>query len=361
MKGRIASDLVHKLSTDTDFRMYGAYLEYSLKRALTLRAGRQYMYAGLGGFTMDGGRVDLTIRRHLMLTAYGGSTPGPTFYDFDKVNDWSKSNAYGGHIKYSIMKTWTVGASYLQQRFRKATFVNAEGDTLHPQIWTDSQLGSLDISYSRNYCSAFGRADYDFIFKRVKMITVMPSFKMEKGHSIGFEYTYRRPTLPFSNMFSVFDGKPYHQVRVNPVYKINRDLYALGGAAWTKYSDAHNIRLNAGASYKGQSGGLVFARGYEGVKLGVFGYLYYQMKSGPLFYLSGDAFNYKLDANADKTIGNVAASLGTKFKIIDGFASRAEVQMLTNAQYKYDTRFYLKLEYAQKTIYGTTEYGGESR
>jgi hypothetical protein len=295
------------------------------------------------------------------LTGYGGTTPGQTFFDFNKINSWNKSNAYGGHLKYAGLKHLAIGASFLEQRFKPSSFISAAGDTLHPKIRTDSQLGSVDISYYKRMCSAYARADYDFIFKRLKMFTIKPSVKLKQGHSFDIEYTYRRPSLPFSNMFSIFESKPYHQVRLNPVYKIANDLYGLGSFAYTKYSDINNARVSAGASYKGQSGGVVFAKGYQGIKLGLFGYLFYQLEKGPLFYVSGDAFNYKLDGNADKTIGNVAASVGTKFNIIDGLNTNAEVQFLTNATYKNDVRFYLRLEYAAKSILSSSEYGGGSK
>jgi hypothetical protein len=119
-----------------------------------------------------------------------------------------------------------------------------------------------------------------------------------------------------------------------------------------------NIRLTAGATYKGQSAGIVFAKGFSGVKLGLYGYLFYQAMQDLQLYLSGDAFNYKLDGNADKTIGNVAASFGAKYDILKGLSSRAELQLLSNANYRSDTRFYFKLEYAMKKIYNQMDQGG---
>ena len=362
VNGRVASDLSHKLPTDSDFRVYGAYLEYTRPRLFTVKAGRQYMYAGLGGFTMDGGRLDLNLRKYLTLTGYAGTTPGPTFYDYDKVNNWNKSDAFGGHLKFSGVKHLTVGASFLEQRFKPESFRPA-GDTvtINPKIRTDLQVGSIDATYGMRMCNVYGRTDYDFIFKRLKMVTIIPTIKTKQGHSCTVDYTYRRPSLPFSNMFSVFEGKPYNQVRINPTYRINKDLYGLGSFAYTRYSDLNNTRVSAGAAYKGESAGIVFAKGYQGVKLGVFGYLFYELRKDIMFYVSGDAFNYKLDENADKTIGNVAASVGTRFTLVNGLITNAEAQFLTNATYKNDTRFYLKFEYERKTIMSTNENGGGSR
>src|SRR4030067_2123962 len=59
LRGRVLSDLSEKLASDPDFRIFGAYAEYKRRDLLMMRVGRQFVSAGIGGFTMDGGRIDL--------------------------------------------------------------------------------------------------------------------------------------------------------------------------------------------------------------------------------------------------------------------------------------------------------------
>jgi hypothetical protein len=344
-RGRVATDLSHKFASDPDLRIYGAYLEYAVPRNwLIARAGRQFVYAGLGALTLDGGKIDI-MHREFTLTGYVGSTPGLSFYDFDEVNSWKKSNAFGGRLKYSGHHNLTLGASFQQRNFDNNL---------------DSQLGGLDVSYSHKICNIFGRADYDFFFKKLGLLTIRPTIKTESGHSVSLEYLYRRPTLPLHNMFSVFASKPFHQFRISPVVKLPHDIYGLGSLAYTKYKGDNNTRFSVGASYKGQSAGFIFADGYGGRQIGGFANVTYCPMKKLQLYLHGDSFDYKIDKEDSDYTPSLAASLGCYYTIIDGLQTRAEAQLLSNRDYKYDSRFYLRLEYSFRQIISET-MGGDSQ
>lgn len=344
-RGRVASDLSNKFSTDPDWRVFGAYLQYSPSKAFSAKAGRQYVSAGLGGITLDGGRLDL-FYRDLTLTGYVGTTPGPSFFNYDAINGWDKSNAYGGRLKYSGLKWWTFGLSFLER--------NYSGNL-------DSRVGGFDFSYSRGNCSEFGRIDYEILQKKVKLVTIRPSLRLKQGHSIGLEYLYRRPTFGLSSIFSVFKNEPFHQVRVNPILKINENVYGLGSLAYTRYEDDDNIRISAGASYRSQSGGVVFSDGYGGARLGIFASVNRKLSENLSAYLFGDMFNYKLDTNEDDTTPSLAASLGANCQVLKEMNVRGEVQLLSNRDYKYDTRFYVKADYTLRMSQADVIGGGGYR
>jgi hypothetical protein len=335
-RGRVASDLSHKFSTDPDLRVFGAYLEYTTPtRWLTARAGRQFVFAGLGGITMDGAKIDLLHKSGIGLTGYVGSTPGPTFFDLDEINSWKKSNAFGGRLKYSGLHHWLMGASFQQRNFN---------DNL------DSRLGGLDVTYSDRMCSIFGRGDYDFFFKKLQLIDIRPTIRTPMGHYLGLEYMYHRPSLPLHSMFSVFDSRPYHQARVSPTIKIMPDLFGIGSFVYTRFKNDNNYRFSIGASYQGQSAGFIFSDGYGGRQVGGFGYLTYNLTKMFELYLHGDIFDYKVDKDEDAYTHSLATALGTNITIVKNFQARAEVQLLSNRDYKYDSRFYLRLEYSLRKI-----------
>jgi hypothetical protein len=344
-RGRVASDLSKKLPSDPDLRIFGAYLEYAVPRNwLIARAGRQFVYAGLGAVTLDGAKFDL-MHKGFTLTGYAGSTPGLSFYDLDEVSSWKKSNAYGGRLKYAGHRNLMVGASFQQRNFDNNL---------------DSELGGLDFSYSHKICNIFGRADYDFFFKKLSLLIIRPSLKTASGHSLNLEYLYHRPSLPLHDMFSVFNGKPYHEVRLSPVIKFKHDIYGLGSLTYTKYKGDDNTRFSLGASYLGQSAGFMFSDGYGGRQIGGFANVTYCPMKKLQLYLHGDSFNYKINKDDSDYTPSLAAALGGYLTLMDGLQTRAEAQLLSNRDYKYDTRFYLRIEYSLRHIVGET-MGGDVR
>jgi hypothetical protein len=343
VRGRVASDLAHKLPTDGDLRVYGAYLEYANKSWLTVRAGRQFLATGVSSFTLDGGRLDLNYNNKVKLSGFAGTTPGPQFYDYDKVSPWKKRNAYGGQLKFMALKPWIAQISLLQQNIKNNT---------------DTKTLGADLSYTKSCYSAFGRIDYDMFNKHVRLISIRPRFSTKSGNSLDLEYFYRRPSLGLSNPFSVFYSEPFHQFRIAPVIKIGTNLHALGSLSYTRYKKDNNTRVTAGASYRGQSGGVVFSNGYGGKKLGIFASLFRDITKSLQAYFYADAFNYKLDTQEDDTTPSLAAALGGRFNILKGLDSQAEIQLLSNNDYKYDTRFYLRLSYGFTSKIGGTEIKG---
>ncbi len=345
VRGRVASDLQHKFASDPDLRVFGAYLEYSRARWITARAGRQFVSAGVGALTLDGVKIDLSHRGGLTLTGYAGTTPGLTFYDLDEVNSWNKGNAYGGRLKFGGLTHWVFGASFQQRNYLKNL---------------DSQIGGLDLAYSENHCGLFGRGDYDFFFKKLRLLTIRPTLRSPEGHSVSFEYLYRGTYLPLHNMFSVFKSKPFNQYRLSPTLKVGPNTYVLTSFAYTDYISDQNFRMSLGASYKGQSAGFIYADGYGGYQYGAFGSFSCNVNKSLQVYLHGDMFNYMIDPLEDDYTPSLAGALGTYFTIVNGLQTRAEVQLLSNRDYKYDSRFYLRLEYFfRKTI--SESIGGDGR
>ena len=341
-QGRVASDLSNKFSSDPDVRVYGAYLQYAPERWFSARAGRQFVYAGLGGLTLDGGRLDLSYKG-ATLTGFVGTTPGPSFFDYDAVKGWDESNAYGGRLRYNGLPYWIFGVSFLQRNLNE----NLE-----------SKIGGFDFAYSRGIFSEFVRIDYEMHRKIVKLATVRPRVKLSQGHTIDMEYSYRRPMFGLSNMFSMFKNEPFHQVRLNPTLKLGDRLYGLATFAYTILEDDDNGRISAGASYKGQSAGITFSDGYGGTRLGVFASLSKRLLDKLDAYLYGDMFNYRIDTNEEDTTPSLAASLGANYQMMKGLNSRGEIQLLSNRDLKYDTRFYLKIDYGFRLSGTDRESGG---
>jgi hypothetical protein len=343
VRGRIASDITHKFSSDPDFRVFGAYLEYTRWKQFALRVGRQFVYAGLGGLTMDGGKLEFKINHLITLTGYAGTTPGPSFFKYDEISPWKKSNVFGGRLICSRLRNWVFATSYQERGIQNNV---------------DSRVVGVDFTYDRGKYSEFSRVDYDILLNKLKLVIIRPRMKFAQGHSGELEYMYREPTFGLSSPFSVFKTNPFHQIRFNPIYKIAPGLYGLGSIAYTIYKGDNNIRASAGGSYKGQSAGLVFADGYGGQKLGIFASLFYEMKKDLQLYFNTDLFNYKIDTDETSTTSSVSIAAGGYYRIIDDLNGRLEYQFLSNHGYKYDSRLYARIEYGIQIFESPTAYGG---
>lgn len=346
VRGRVANDLSNDLPQDTDLRVFGAYLEYARQNWLTVRAGRQFLSPGISAMTLDGGRIDLSYKGDLQLTGYAGTIPGPSFYDLDRVNSWKDRNAFGGQLKFSGLKPFKVGVAFSQREVNENL---------------DSRVMQFDLGYSKGRSSVLGRIDYDLFYERVRLASVKPRLKLPGGHSLDLEYFYRRPSLPMSNPFSVVSNKAFNQIRVNPVVRITPTLHALGSLSYTRFVDENNIRVSLGAAYRGQSLGGVISEGYGGRRYGVFASLFRDITEQLQGYFYGDMYQYKLDTEEDDTDPSLSTALGVRYIIGKGFSTRAEGQLLSNRDYEYDTRFYLRLAYDLHTSIGQDADGGGSR
>jgi hypothetical protein len=345
-RGRAASDLSNKLSSDPDFRVFGAYAEYVRRDKVTVRVGRQFVSTGLAGFTVDGGRLDFSLFNTFRLSGYAGGVPGPTFYSLEKIASWDDRNAYGGRLEYSGVKDIRTGISFLQR--------NANSRV-------DSRAGGIDLNIRSGPFYENARLDYDFFFRRVKVGVMRSGFEFQRGHRIEFEYMYRQPSFELSNLLSVFRAEPFHQVRVAPVYRIGRDVYAHGSLSYTIFEDDYNTRLTAGASYRGHSAGLIFSNGFGGTRLGVFGNLFRNFGRKIRGYVNANMYNYKLDTNEDDVTPSVSAAFGALANLTRGLNSRVELQLLSNRDFEYDTRFYIRLGYDFNSRFqsGAASAGGD--
>jgi len=347
MRGRAISDISKKLPTDPDFRVFGAYVEYQRPNKFAARAGRQFVSSGIGGLTIDGGRIDLSPIEAGKFTAYAGAMPGVSFYNYDRIAKWDERNVLGGQLSYSRFVTFQPSISF-QQR-------NSDENV-------DSRIGGIDAVYNSGAYHELAGVNYDFLFDRIRSVISRTDVKFKGGHRAQFEYYYRRPTFALSDVFSVFDNEPFHQLRVSPMCKIEKDVYAQGSLTYTIYDGDNATRLSLGGAYRGQSIGAVYANGYAGTRLGIYGFLFRDLAKQLRVYLNADMYNYKLDTEEDDTTPSVSTALGAIVNLAGGISSRAEIQYLSNRDLEYDTRFYLRIGYNFTTSSRTSAFeGGAAR
>ncbi len=346
--GRVASDISTKLPTDPDYRGFSAYMQYQPKSGkYALRAGRQFVYEGLDGFILDGGKLRAKIGKRLSATVYAGSMPGPSFFIYNQVNKWDRRNAVGGRVNVKTGESYSFNFSYLQK---------SKDDLL------DSRLIGFDHLFSRGKYTNRLRVDYDILFERLKYLSLSPRIRYSRGHTLRAEYAYRKPSFGRNDFLSVIESNSINQARLSGTYKLDENVHGIGGVSYTKFSDASSISLRVGANNKAHNGGIVYSSGYGGSKIGLFGGLRFGLTADFTVYGNIDMYNYKLDTDEDESESTVAAALGGWYRISGSFSARAELQALTNPRYDYDTRGYLRVDYSiSKEIRGLGQEGGEGR
>jgi len=342
--GRLASDISDKSPTDPDYRVFGAYLQYrSRSDRFLIRAGRQFVYEGLGGLTLDGGKLKIAVGKNISLSGFGGTVPGPSFFTYDQVNRWNRRNAFGGRVSVKASGKLGLNFSFLQKEVDENL---------------DARLIGLDAAYRKGRCSNSLRVDYDLYAKKVKLVSLRPQFRYKGGHDIRLEYSYRKPLLGYNSVFSVIDAKSIHQARLNAVYRNSTDLRTIAAVAYTMFSDDSNINIRAGVIFKGQSGGLAASSGYGGTKVGFFGGLRHDLNDDLTVYGNLDMYNLKLDSDEDEQEMFITAVFGGAYDVMKNLGARAEIQILSNPVYDYDTRGYVRLDY---DIQYTGNGGGDAK
>ncbi|MEE9554773.1 MAG: hypothetical protein V3W18_10790, partial [candidate division Zixibacteria bacterium] len=316
-------------------------------RKYVARAGRQFVYEGLGGFTLDGGKLRVKIGKRFSATAYGGTIPGPSFFTYNQVNRWDRRNAIGGRVNVKATEAFAFNISFLQKN---------QNDIL------DSRLMGFDYLCKRERFTHRLRFDYDLYNKRPRYISFSPRYNYSQGHSIRIEYSYRKASFGANSIFSVIKPNPVHQVRTNGTFKIDEALFGLGTISYTKYSDNSNLSLRVGGSLNGHSGGIVYSNGYGGSKIGFFGNLRRSLNDDLKLYANIDMYNIKLETDLEESETLVAAAFGGRYSITKQINARVEVQVRTNPLYDYDTRGYLRLDYSLfKKIIKAEQAGGDAK
>ena len=211
---RTSLDLLHRAENDPSTRLQYAHFRWAGER-LTLTVGRQFVAAGVGIGTLDGGLASLRFRDYATVDVYGG-TLAPL--GRSKVfAGWDDGHMMGVHVVSSRVPRTTVGASFYRRTRRVTPYLSAAGAGYPDSIWVDrvlrngtfevrpnaleQQMLGLDVRHALEAWSLYGRLDLSATARlRVRRGETSLRYSDDRVTLSG-EYLYRTPWTPANSIF----------------------------------------------------------------------------------------------------------------------------------------------------------------
>ncbi|RPI18478.1 MAG: hypothetical protein EHM58_05330 [Ignavibacteriae bacterium] len=350
-------DVMNKTSEDAfKYRAYNLYIKgTNLFNVLDVKAGRQYVYAGVGKGPIDGLLLKIKAgkNKEFQLTGFGGAL---TPYDYTFTSHFKAKENYmvGAQFAYYGVKDLMASLSYTNKHRKLASYYTLRPDSLFnlQEVLIDydtpaEQLAGLDFNYTylgkHNF---YGNAYYDINLKKFYYGEFNVRTNVMKNLNLSAGYTYRQPQLAYNTIFWVFTHKQNMEIEGGADYTFNNGMNAFVRVSDVIYDDDNSIRVQAGVSHA--NFGINFTRymGYSGESDGINAYYTNQIVPEKL---SGNAAisyaRYELgDYFVDK-VNSLSGMIGITYRPIRQFTIDLQGQFIKNRIYKTDTRFMAGFSY----------------
>ena len=296
---RTSLDLLHRAGNDPSTRLQYAHFRWAGER-LTLTAGRQFVAAGVGVGTLDGGRASLRLRDYATVDVYAGALAP---LGRSKVfAGWDDGHMMGLHVVSSKALRTTVGVSFYRRTRRVAPYLSAAGAGYPDSLWVDralqngtfevrpnaleQQMLGLDLRHSVAAWSLYGRLDLSAAARlRVRRGETSLRYSDDRVTFSG-EYLYRTPWTPANSIFSIFTQRANHEASGRGDVRFNH-LFSLFGEFTNLFFDGQRgYRASAGAGVLNGYVTYSLRRGHGGVSDGVGGDIR-QRLTGPVWMSAG--------------------------------------------------------------------------
>lgn len=275
---RTSLDLLHRAGNDPSTRIQHAHFRWAGER-LTLTVGRQFVAAGVGIGTLDGGRASLRLRDYATVDVYAG-TLAPL--GRSKVfAGWDDGHMMGVHVVSSKVPRTIVGVSFYRRTRRVTPYLSAVGAGYPDSLWVDrvlrdgtfevrpnaleQQMLGLDARHSFEAWSLYARLDLSAAARlRVRRGEASLRYSDDRLMFSG-EYLYRTPWTPANSIFSIFTQRANHEASWRGDYRFN-PLFSLFGEFTNLFFDGQKgYRASAGAGVLNGAVTYSLRRGHGGV------------------------------------------------------------------------------------------------
>lgn len=348
------NDFSGPLENEGTIRFYNFYLKYSnLLDKIDLSLGRQFVFAGVGNGTIDGGITTVRLLdSHLRILGYYGSLPSLK-QKLEMIGDQKNNNMFGGqligvpneYIRFSLsyMHENQEQNAYWAKRAYDSTY-NVHDVEITPTASAE-ELSSMDINVDYRFISAYARSDYNINLDKISRIQLFTRFKVNEPLSLTGEFTHRDPRLSYNSIFWVFAFNTISEYEVGAEYALCKDWQIFGKYGSVSYGDDNSNRVTIGSSTKYTSASVSWNTGYGGNLAALSldaGYPLMENKVTPTIML-GYA-HYKLSSEAQMTDA-FSAALGTVYRPVPVFSLDIQVQWIQNKINSNDVRLYLRGSY----------------
>lgn len=349
-------DLVNRIGKGFNYRFYNMYLKGSdLFNVLDVKAGRQYVFAGVGKGPVDGiyFKIKAGKNKEYQLTGYGGFLT-PDDYEFKKYSKPQDNFMAGAQFSYYGIKDLFLGLSYVNKHRKPVSYTTNRLDSLYntQEVTIDiaspaQQLAGLDVNYAfMNKHNFYGRVYYDINLRKLYRAEVNARVQVTDNLRLSGEYLYREPQMSYNTIFWVFYHKQNQEIEGSVDYTFKNGLNVYGKVGEVIYDQAHSTRLQLG--FNNPSYGLSFTRyfGYAGESDGVSGYYYRELAPSKLSVtVSADFSRYGLGDYSEDKVNSFSGMLGFAYRPSAQFTIDAQGQFITNRIYKFDTRVLFGISY----------------
>ena len=352
-------DIVNESGDGFDYSFYNLYVKGSdLWNVLDMKIGRQYVFAGVGNGSVDGLslRYKAGMNKQYQLSVFGGAlTPGD--YNFTSYPEFSNNFIFGSSFYYYGDQGLTASLTYYLKRKKYDPYyaprIDSAFNTTNELIVTDSrdqQLTGFNITYTgkQNY-TLFGKAYYDLYLKKFYQAEFNISYPI-KNLRLSADYTYRGAQLTYNTTFwtmaQFWPLSHYQQVEGSVDYTLSNGINIFASLSDVIYIDDNALKYQVG--FKNPWYGLYYIgySGYSGESNGAVGYIYHELVKSKLSgNLTLNYSSYKPGEYATEFQDQFSGMLGLAYRPSLLFTIDAQGQLMTNADYKIDTRFLLGVTY----------------
>lgn len=348
-----SNDFGSSVTDDPRLKFYNLYLEKkNLFGYADVKLGRIPVFCGMGTGAIDGAFVKLKpLDGNLVFSGYiGGLLPIEQTLQITK--DISKNYMMGFQIGTYYIPNTMVTLSYMNRHRKPQSFYALRTDTMFNTYEVliennsgQEQYGSLDLNYSKEMFTVYGKTDYDLNTWHLYRGELNLRYNVDKNIGLAFDYMHREPRLAYNSIFSVFSQKNTDEFGGGVDYVLMNKCNLFARYSFVKYDGANTSRLTIGAN--GSLGAISYSRnfGYVGdldaLSIDIL-YPFFERKLVAQGGVSYVTYKYKEDEKKNAT----CLLLGASYKPARSISCDLQGQMMFNDVYKSDFRIYFKFGYS---------------
>ncbi len=321
---RVLSDVNQNLDDDLRFRAFSLNLDVNdlFNNRLDLRLGRQFFHPGtpLGG--LDGLNAHLTLSRNWSLQVYGGaeSTPSSNF----EMHNLEDNMVLGGMVQAKKLASSNWQLFFLQKSDDAAAYWQLAGANVSSHLipWVTVRLQS----------------HYDLKNERLHRMLFNVNRAWNKDLKTYLEYKQQHPQVYANSYFTIFEVKPYQQLRAGADWQIFTRLGLEAQYQHLMFDGEGADRMLLSLHNDDGAIGMLYETGYSGDQISAFFNYGYAILPELVASLYVDYAKYRTETiyEYDDQLANavrLSYNLGRKLNLI------AEYQWLSNDTKKQDSRF----------------------
>jgi len=305
---------------------------------------------GVGG--IDGAALKLKpLDGKIFISGYiGGLTP--IDQSLKITSDIDKNFMAGFQVGTYYIPNTSITAGYLTKHRKPQSIYALRTDTMFStyEILIENNsgqesYGSLDVNYSKDMFSAYGKTDVDFGTWHLYRGELNLRYNFGKSIGLAFDYLHREPRLAYNSIFCVFTQKNTDEIGGGVDYLLLDKYNLFARYSYVKYEDENASRLTVGANC--YLGALSYSRnfGYVGDLYALSLDMLYPLMDRKLVLQGGVSYvTYKYEADEQKDATSIL--LGASFRPTRTISCDLQGQMMFNDVYKNDFRIYFKFGYS---------------